>query len=134
MHSVQLYYSTLLHKDRPLIASRMNNGNHEKTKRSFKNVAILVGRMSLLACDFLGERLAGALGLNTAKYQYAIDQYHREHKVTSDDPKDKAENIYLSPRLDGSHYGAIADINSHPGSHGCPNSSYQGDEDSWIQN
>lgn len=190
MHSVQLYYSTLLHKDRPLIASRMNNGNHEKvfpqvhetalggptlhnekrivyfssgeilelkdpeeddaeeqlsnetlfkepggrTKRSFKNVAILVGRMSLLACDFLGERLAGALGLNTAKYQYAIDQYHREHKVTSDDPKDKAENIYLSPRLGGSHYGAIADINSHPGSHGCPNSSYQGDEDSWIQN
>ncbi|XP_035984861.1 protein FAM177A1 isoform X2 [Fundulus heteroclitus] len=51
-----------------------------RTRISFKNVAILVGRMSLLACDFLGERLAGALGLNAAKYQYAIDQYHREHK------------------------------------------------------
>lgn len=34
-----------------------------------------------LACDFLGERLAGALGLKAAKYQYAIDQYDRDHKV-----------------------------------------------------
>ena len=35
------------------------------------------------ACDFLGGRLAGALGLNAAKYQYAIDQYHRDLKVMS---------------------------------------------------
>lgn len=35
------------------------------------------------ACDFLGERLAGALGLNAAKYQYAIDQYHHDRKVVS---------------------------------------------------
>lgn len=85
-----------------------------QTRFSFKNVAILVGRISLLgmsqlnikhksitltnltksislsfhvilfhilACDFLGERLAGALGLNAAKYQYAIDQYQHDHKV-----------------------------------------------------
>ena len=41
--------------------------------------------MSLLpaACDFLGERLASLLGLDAAKYQYAIDQHandlHRRH-------------------------------------------------------
>lgn len=33
------------------------------------------------ACDFLGERLAGALGLSAAKYQYAIDRYQHDHKV-----------------------------------------------------
>ncbi|XP_047184852.1 protein FAM177A1 isoform X3 [Scophthalmus maximus] len=47
----------------------------ERTRFSFKNMAILVGRISLLTCDFFGERLAGALGLNAAKYQYAIDQH-----------------------------------------------------------
>ncbi len=25
--------------------------------------------------------MAGLLGLNAAKYQYAVDQYEREHKV-----------------------------------------------------
>ncbi|XP_016362348.1 protein FAM177A1 [Sinocyclocheilus anshuiensis] len=37
-------------------------------------------RKSLLFCDFLGEKMAGLLGLNAAKYQYAFDQYQREHK------------------------------------------------------
>ncbi len=27
--------------------------------------------------------MAGLLGLNAAKYQYAVDQYEREHKVAS---------------------------------------------------
>lgn len=34
-----------------------------------------------LACDFLGKNLAGVLGLDAAKYQYAIDQHQRNHKV-----------------------------------------------------
>lgn len=34
-----------------------------------------------LACDFLGKKLAGVLGLDAAKYQYAIDQYHQNHQV-----------------------------------------------------
>ncbi|KAK5880476.1 hypothetical protein CesoFtcFv8_023499 [Champsocephalus esox] len=55
----------------------------EKSRLSFRNVAFLVGRISLLTCDFLGERLAGALGLKAAKYQYAIDQHHRDHKTKS---------------------------------------------------
>ncbi|XP_056337552.1 protein FAM177A1 [Danio aesculapii] len=36
-------------------------------------------KKSLQCCDFLGERMAGLLGLNAAKYQYAID-HHRDHK------------------------------------------------------
>ncbi|XP_026146298.1 protein FAM177A1 [Carassius auratus] len=40
----------------------------------------LILRKSLLLCDFLGEKMAGLLGLNTAKYQYAVDQYQRQHK------------------------------------------------------
>ncbi|XP_015254155.1 PREDICTED: protein FAM177A1-like [Cyprinodon variegatus] len=104
-----------------------------KTRISFKNVAILVGRMSLLACDFLGERLAGALGLNAAKYQYAIDQYHREHK------ENQTENIHFSPKVDGSHYGATGDVSRPSDVHqscedrhkddGCQNRAYQDDED-----
>lgn len=34
-----------------------------------------------LACDFLGKKLAGVLGLDAAKYQYAIDQYQQNHKI-----------------------------------------------------
>ncbi|XP_012711648.3 protein FAM177A1 isoform X1 [Fundulus heteroclitus] len=108
-----------------------------RTRISFKNVAILVGRMSLLACDFLGERLAGALGLNAAKYQYAIDQYHREHKAAGVPPEDQAENINLSPGLHGSHYGATGDVRCPPDPHescehrdkGCQNRAYHNDED-----
>ncbi|MEQ2244691.1 hypothetical protein ILYODFUR_019825 [Ilyodon furcidens] len=110
-----------------------------QTRMSFKNVAILVGRMSLLACDFLGQRLAGALGLNAAKYQYAIDQYHREHKITENHHEDQAENIHSSPGLGGSHYGATGDVRSPSDPQescddkhrdkGCQNRAYQDDKD-----
>ncbi|XP_018550262.1 protein FAM177A1 [Lates calcarifer] len=60
----------------------------QRARFSFRNVAILVGRISLLTCDFLGERLAGVLGLNAAKYQYAIDQYQSDHKKTSSQATD----------------------------------------------
>ncbi|XP_047244277.1 protein FAM177A1 [Girardinichthys multiradiatus] len=110
-----------------------------RPRMSFKNVAIVVGRMSLLACDFLGQRLAGALGLNAAKYQYAIDQYHREHKITENDHEDQAENIHSSPGLGGSHYGATGDVRSPSDPQescddkhrdkGCQNRAYQDDKD-----
>uniref|UniRef100_A0A3Q1GA45 Family with sequence similarity 177 member B n=1 Tax=Acanthochromis polyacanthus TaxID=80966 RepID=A0A3Q1GA45_9TELE len=89
----------------------------EKTKFSFRNVVVLVGRISLLACDFLGERLVGALGLNAAKYQYAVDQFHRDQKKQpSPGPDDvrnqeRLESIRLSPGLEGSRYGASGDGN-----------------------
>ncbi|XP_061603021.1 uncharacterized protein LOC133464850 [Cololabis saira] len=86
-----------------------------RTKLSFRNAALLVGRISLLTCDFLGERLAGTLGLNEAKYQYAINRYHREHKtagVQIQDPvRGRPEATHLSPGLDGSHYGATGGVN-----------------------
>ncbi|XP_056261335.1 protein FAM177A1 isoform X2 [Seriola aureovittata] len=116
----------------------------ERTRFSFKNVAILVGRISLLTCDFLGERLAGALGLNAAKYQYAIDQYQHDHKKTSSQTTDglmegQAEIIQLSPGHDDeSHYGATGGAR-HPAEpldekhlnrkEGYRNRSYQADED-----
>ncbi|KAM7395813.1 hypothetical protein PAMA_007211 [Pampus argenteus] len=117
-----------------------------KTRFSFKKVAILVGRLSLLTCDFLGERLAGALGLNAAKYQYAIDQYHREHKttnsqITKGQMEGQAETTHLSPGQGGRPYGATEDIRqpadpqqkSCGGTHmdkneGCHNRAYEVDE------
>ncbi|KAF1376299.1 hypothetical protein PFLUV_G00210070 [Perca fluviatilis] len=118
----------------------------EKTRLSFKNMALLVGRISLLTCDFLGERLAGALGLNAAKYQYAIDQHHRDHKTTSSKARDnlkgeQAAATHLSPGLDGRHYGATGDVRRPADSQescdekhtdtseGCHNRAYQADED-----
>ncbi|XP_049446640.1 meprin A, alpha (PABA peptide hydrolase), tandem duplicate 1 isoform X2 [Epinephelus fuscoguttatus] len=117
----------------------------EKARLSFKNVAILVGRISLLTCDFLGERLAGALGLTAAKYQYAIDQHHRNQKRKSSKATDnlmeeQAETIQLSPGPDGSHYGATGDTKCLADSQescdkkhmdtsrGCQNRAYQADE------
>uniref|UniRef100_A0A3B5KQJ7 Uncharacterized protein n=1 Tax=Xiphophorus couchianus TaxID=32473 RepID=A0A3B5KQJ7_9TELE len=95
------------------------------------------------ACDFLGERLAGALGLNGAKYQYAVDRYYREQKVTcSHHLEDQAEDTHLSPGLEGGHYGATGGVGSpsdpgesrddkHGHKHqGCQNRAYQRDEDS----
>uniref|UniRef100_A0A3B5ACX9 Family with sequence similarity 177 member A1 n=1 Tax=Stegastes partitus TaxID=144197 RepID=A0A3B5ACX9_9TELE len=97
-----------------------------------------------LACDFLGERLAGALGLNAAKYQYAIDEYHRDQKtqISRDSLREEqAESIHLSPGLDGSRYGATGDEScpadpqeSCDEKHvdrkkGCHNRGYQADED-----
>uniref|UniRef100_A0AAQ4QXT0 Uncharacterized protein n=1 Tax=Gasterosteus aculeatus aculeatus TaxID=481459 RepID=A0AAQ4QXT0_GASAC len=86
-----------------------------QTRLSFKSVPLLVGRISMLTCDFVGERLAGALGLNAAKYQYAIDRHQRDQQTASsrakDDPvggrakDDPAPHLY--PGAEGrGHYGA----------------------------
>ncbi|XP_056150349.1 protein FAM177A1 [Lampris incognitus] len=86
-------------------------GAAEKGKFSWINFVILVGRMSLRTCDFLGEKLSGLLGLNAAKYQYAIDQYHREHKIKSSPDTEEglaeggAERTHLSSR-ERKEYGA----------------------------
>ncbi|KAM6992207.1 protein FAM177A1 [Tautogolabrus adspersus] len=112
----------------------------ERTRFSFKNVAILVGRISLITCDFLGERLAGALGLNAAKYQYAIDHHHHDHKTPKSQAPDNhmeedAEILHVSHGRDGSHYGATRDSGCHADSQngkkneGHHNRSYQADEE-----
>lgn len=43
------------------------------------------------ACDYLGERLASLLGITSAKYQYAIDEYSRSRREEEGD-----EDTYLS--------------------------------------
>ncbi|KAK9518779.1 hypothetical protein VZT92_010513 [Zoarces viviparus] len=35
---------------------------------------------TISACDYLGERMASAFGITSAKYQYAIDEYYRVKK------------------------------------------------------
>ncbi|KAL0967504.1 hypothetical protein UPYG_G00253090 [Umbra pygmaea] len=63
-----------------------------------------LGRKSLRSCDFIGGKLAGLLGLNTAKYQYAVDEYQREtQKIVSKDSAcfydEGTEKIQLSSRM-----------------------------------
>ncbi|XP_072300437.1 protein FAM177A1 [Eucyclogobius newberryi] len=77
-------------------------------KGRFRNLAMRVGRLSLLACDFLGERMAGFLGLRDAKYQYAIDQHQRKSKTVDRDTTD-AGTTPLSPQVNASRYGATED-------------------------
>ncbi|XP_054474910.1 protein FAM177A1 [Anoplopoma fimbria] len=118
----------------------------ERTRLSFKNVAILVGRLSLLTCDFLGERLSGALGLNAAKYQYAIDQHQRDHKTTRSQAEDnlvegRAETIHLPSGGGRGQYGATGEAGRPADpqasceekhmdrSEGRHNRAYQADED-----
>uniref|UniRef100_A0A3B3VNW0 Uncharacterized protein n=1 Tax=Poecilia latipinna TaxID=48699 RepID=A0A3B3VNW0_9TELE len=96
------------------------------------------------ACDFLGKRLAGALGLNGAKYQYAVDRYYlfpTFSKITGHHVEEQAENAHLSSGLEGSHYGATGGASrppdpsesrddKHGDKHkGCQNRAYQRDED-----
>ncbi|CAG12998.1 unnamed protein product [Tetraodon nigroviridis] len=85
-----------------------------QTRFSFKNLAILVGRVSLLTCDFLGERLAAALGLKAAKYQYAIDLYYHKQKTKSSqadsDRRTQTEMLQLSSGMDKTHYGTSANV------------------------
>ncbi|XP_062266892.1 protein FAM177A1 [Platichthys flesus] len=114
---------------------------------SFKNVGILVGRISLHACDFLGERLASALGLNSPKYQSLIDRHQRDHKEPSSQAfgglkQEQVEMTRFSQMFD-SQYGATGDTSrpadlqgSHDGKYvsskdGYHNRSYQADEDYW---
>ncbi|KAF3849517.1 hypothetical protein F7725_019236 [Dissostichus mawsoni] len=82
----------------------------EKSRLSFRNVALLVGRISLLsltklllllpklACDFLGERLAGALGLKAAKYQYASTNITETTSGASEDLMEGGGRRSASPR------------------------------------
>ncbi|XP_008335461.1 protein FAM177B [Cynoglossus semilaevis] len=118
----------------------------EKTRFSFRKLAFLVGRISLLTCDFLGERLANVFGLDAAKYQYAIDQHERDRRTPKsqakgDTTKARGEMIQLSDRLEKGQYGATGTANpcepqgsceDEPTSRkdGYHNRGYQADEDS----
>ncbi|KAI1897724.1 hypothetical protein AGOR_G00086220 [Albula goreensis] len=78
------------------------------------------GKKSLRTCDFLGGKLANMLGLSTAKYQYAVDEYHRnktegsKHKDTDGAPsvREEAERVQLSPQK-STEYGATSSLQDH---------------------
>ncbi|KAJ8409151.1 hypothetical protein AAFF_G00241720 [Aldrovandia affinis] len=40
------------------------------------------------ACDYLGEKMATALGITSSKYQYAIDEYYRAKKEEDEDEQE----------------------------------------------
>lgn len=106
----------------------------EKTRLSFRKTLVLFGRVSLMTCDFLGKRFAGALGLNVAKYQYAMDQYHRDHKAPRSRATERpAESSRLSSGAAGSRYGttgcAAAQDRNKDLKEGYHNRGYQEDEE-----
>ncbi|XP_014000081.1 protein FAM177A1-like isoform X1 [Salmo salar] len=84
-----------------------------------------LGRKSLRTCDFLGGKLAGLLGLNTAKYQYAVDEYQRSIKTkpskeTECSYEEGTEIIHLSSRM-SSEYGATSSHRLPAGSQASQN-------------
>lgn len=48
--------------------------------------ALMVGYKVLGACDFVGEKIAGILGITTPKYSYEIEQFKK-----IEDERKKAE-------------------------------------------
>lgn len=108
------------------------------TRFSFRKMALLIGRKSLLACDYLGKRFAAVLGLNVAKYQYAIDQYHRHHKETgSPAAEEPTQSVQLSCLPARGRYGATGDVScsavpqerQEESTEGRHNRGYREDED-----
>lgn len=49
---------------------------------------IRVATTAFYTCDFLGGKLANLFGLNSPKYQYAIDEYNRAQEEDSDEEDD----------------------------------------------
>uniref|UniRef100_V9KAX5 AT rich interactive domain 4A (RBP1-like) n=1 Tax=Callorhinchus milii TaxID=7868 RepID=V9KAX5_CALMI len=47
---------------------------------------------TLSVCDFLGERVASLFGINTPKYQYAIDEYYRIKKEEEEEEEEEEED------------------------------------------
>lgn len=48
---------------------------------------------TISACDYLGERMASFLGITSAKYQYAIDEYYRMKKEKEEDDMENQLSI-----------------------------------------
>ncbi|XP_018598950.1 protein FAM177A1 isoform X2 [Scleropages formosus] len=69
--------------------SDVHSGPVNTSQQSWKMYSVLLWRQfckkSLQTCDYLGEKLASLAGLNTSKYQYAVDEYHRKNKERNTD-------------------------------------------------
>ncbi|KAM5164832.1 protein FAM177B isoform 2-T4 [Mantella aurantiaca] len=49
---------------------------------------VRIATTAFFTCDFLGGKLANLFGLNSPKYQYAIDEYKRAQEEDSDEEDD----------------------------------------------
>lgn len=105
---------------------------------SFKRTVVLLGRISLLTCDLLGKSFAGALGLDVAKYQYAVDQHRRDQKAARSRATERpVEPIRHASGPAGSRYGATGNVSCTAApqetrediKEGCYNRGYQEDDD-----
>ncbi|KAA0708210.1 BRO1 domain-containing protein BROX [Triplophysa tibetana] len=92
----------------------VSQGNWSLKERSrFWGTHVL--KMSLRICDFFGEKMASLLGLNSAKYQYAIDQHHRLHQnktggeIVSTSTGQKVERLHVSQTVSYT-YGSTNDF------------------------
>ncbi|XP_056621288.1 protein FAM177B [Triplophysa dalaica] len=92
----------------------VSQGNWSLKERSrFWGTHVL--KMSLRICDFFGEKMAALLGLNAAKYQYAIDQHHRHHQnktggeIVSTSTGQNVERVHLS-QIVSKPYGSTEDF------------------------
>ncbi|XP_058019812.1 protein FAM177B [Ahaetulla prasina] len=53
--------------------------------------ALQIVATAFFACEFLGGKFATFLGLNDAKYQYAVDEYYRTQKKKKESDEDGEE-------------------------------------------
>ncbi|MEQ2226960.1 hypothetical protein ILYODFUR_032679 [Ilyodon furcidens] len=82
------------------------------------------------ACDYLGERMASLFGITSAKYQYAIDEYHRIKKEKEEEKEENRLSEEAEQTFDQlqSQEGKDEPITSTKGQEGvsaCPDVTYQ---------
>ncbi|XP_069810807.1 protein FAM177B isoform X2 [Dendropsophus ebraccatus] len=82
-----------------------------------------IATTAFFTCDYLGGRLATLFGLNSPKYQYAIDEYQRAQEEDSDEDDDNVEKTgdenALNERnhlqMQSIEYGTIQDKTAESG-------------------
>ncbi|XP_047244347.1 protein FAM177A1-like isoform X1 [Girardinichthys multiradiatus] len=85
---------------------------------------------TISACDYLGERMASLFGITSAKYQYAIDEYHRIKKEKEEEKEENRLSEEAEQTFDQlqSQEGKDEPITSTKGQEGvsaCPEVTYQ---------
>ncbi|MCI4389769.1 hypothetical protein PGIGA_G00102300 [Pangasianodon gigas] len=63
------------------------------------------------ACDYVGERMASLFGLTSAKYQYAINEYHRSTKQKENEARDSPVSEEAESHFEGKQKEEIQEQN-----------------------
>ncbi|XP_070805389.1 protein FAM177B [Pituophis catenifer annectens] len=75
---------------KPLLdAANLSWGNY------LRSWALQIVATAFFACDFLGGKFATFLGLNEAKYQYAVDEYYRTQNKKNESDEDYEEMLKM---------------------------------------